>query len=97
LLFIVGISLYITFSDKLSLIVSFFGFTMILPFSVMLLPVKQKNSLLLFTIAMAIAGLIAIGMTYSTGNIFNVMTKSYIIGFIGFQWISNLMLIKESN
>lgn len=95
--FIVGLLLYIAFSDEKMLTIAVFGFAMMLPFGAMFSPSKNKYGLLIYTIALAIVGLIAIGLTFSTNEMFNVMTVVFIFGFVAFQWVANYMLIKEDN
>ena len=96
-IFIAGLLLYFGLSDERFLTIAVFGFAMMLPFSVMFLPSKHKNSLLIYAVAMAFTGIVAIGLTFMTGEMFNMVTTIFIIGFIGFQWIANFLLIKEQN
>jgi tetratricopeptide (TPR) repeat protein len=95
--FVLGILLYFSLSDERYLTIATFGLAMMLPFSVMFLPTKYKHSLLIYSIIMAIVGILAIGLTFSTGQIFNLMTTIFILSFIAFQWVANYLLIKEDN
>lgn len=95
--FIFGLLLYIVLSEEKMLTIAVFGFAMMLPLGTMFSPSKNKYGLLVYTIALAIVGLIAIGLTYSTGEMFNIMTIVFIFGFVAFQWVANYMLIKEDN
>lgn len=95
--FIVGLLLYFALSDEKMLTIAVFGFAMMLPLGTMFSPSKNKYGLLIYTIALAIIGVIAIGLTFSTGEMFNLMTVIFIIGFVAFQWVANYMLIKEDN
>jgi tetratricopeptide (TPR) repeat protein len=95
--FIVGLLLYFALSDEKMLSIAVFGFAMMLPLGTMFSPSKNKNGLLIYTIALAIIGVIAIGLTFSTGEMFNLMTVFFIIGFVAFQWVANYLLIKEDN
>lgn len=94
---IVGLLLYFVLSDEKMLTIAGFGFAMMLPLGTMFSPSKNKNGLIIYTIALAIIGLIAIGLTFSTGKMFNSITGIFIFGFLGFQWVANYMLIKENN
>jgi tetratricopeptide (TPR) repeat protein len=96
-LFFVGLLLYFIMSDEKMLTIAVFGFAMMLPLGTMFSPSKNKYGLLIYTIALAITGLIAIGLTFSTGEMFNLMTVVFIFGFVAFQWVANYMLIKEDN
>jgi tetratricopeptide (TPR) repeat protein len=95
--FIVGLLLYIALYDKKMLTIAAFGFAMMLPLGTMFSPSKNKYGLLIYTIALALVGLIAIGLTFSTGEMYNLMTIVFIFGFVAFQWIANYILIKEAN
>ena len=95
--FIVGLLLYFVLSDEKMLTVAVFGFAMMLPLGTMFAPSKNKYGLLIYTIALAIVGLVAIGKTFSTGEMFNLMTVVFIFGFVAFQWVANYMIIKEAD
>jgi tetratricopeptide (TPR) repeat protein len=95
--FVIGLLLYFALSDEKMLTIAVFGFAMMLPLGTMLSPSKNKYGLLVYTIILAVVGLIAIGLTFSTGEMFNSMTIVFILGFIAFQWVANYMLIKEDN
>jgi hypothetical protein len=95
--FIIGLLLYFALSDEKMLSIAVYGFAMMLPLGTMLSPSKNKYGLLVYTIILAVVGLIAIRMTFSTGEMFNSVTIVFILGFIAFQWIANYLLIKEDN
>lgn len=95
--FIVGLLLYFALSDEKMLTIAVFGFAMMLPLGTMFSPSKNKYGLLIYTIILAVVGFIAIGLNFSTGEMFNLMTFVFILGFLGFQWVANYMLIKEDN
>lgn len=95
--FIAGILLYLIFSDERMLTIAVFGFAMMLPLGTMFSPSKNKNGLLIYTIALAAVGSLAIALAFSSGNIFNLMTLVFVFGFVAFQWVANFMLIKEDN
>ncbi len=96
-IFITGLLLYFMLSDERFLTVTVFGFAMMLPFGVMFSPSKYKNSLLIYAVVMAFTGIAAIGLTFLTGVMFNMMTSVFMIGFFVFQWVANFLLIKEDN
>jgi len=96
-LFVLGLLLYLALADERMLTIAVFGFTMMVPFGSMFAASKTRNGLLIYTIAMAVAGLVAIGLTFATGEIFNFLSVIYIIGFVAFQWVANFLLIKETN
>lgn len=96
-MFLVGLLLYFVLSDKKMLTIAVFGFAMMLPLGTMFLPSKNKYGLLIYTIVLAVVGLIAIVLTFSTGEMFNLMTLVFIFGFVAFQWVANYMLIIKEN
>lgn len=95
--FLIGLILYFLLSDEKMLSVAVFGFAMMLPLGTMFAPSKNKNGFLVYTIVLAAIGLVAIGQTFSTGEIFNMGAVIFIFGFVAFQWVANYMLIKEDN
>lgn len=94
---LVGVLLYFLFDDEKMLTIAIFGFAMMLPLGTMFSPTKNKNVLLIYTMALALVGSIAIGLTFLNGEIVNTMSMVFIVGFIAFQWIANYMIIKEDN
>lgn len=94
--FVAGVVLYFMLNEEKMLSVAVFGFVMMVPFSVMFSPSKY-NALLIYAVVMAVVGIAAIGLTFSTGDIFNSMTTAFVIGFIGFQVIANYVMIKQNN
>jgi tetratricopeptide (TPR) repeat protein len=95
LVFIFGITLYFVFSDEKMMTIAIYGFVMMLPFGNMFSSEKNKYLILISAITLAIVGLFAIGLTFSTGQIFNFMTIIFLFGFIGFQLIANFLIIKK--
>jgi len=96
-IFAVGLLFYFVLPDERFLSVAVFGCAMMLPCSVMFSPTKYKYSLLVYTIVMAVIGLVAIALTFMTGDIFNMVSVIFLFGFIGFQWAANFLLIRQSN
>lgn len=96
-LFIAGLLAYLMLADEKYLSVAIFGFTMMVPFSAMFSTAKNKYGLLIYTAVLAVIGLIAIALTFTTGEMYNSMTSIYMLGFIGFQWAANFLRIKADN
>jgi tetratricopeptide (TPR) repeat protein len=96
-IFLVGLLLYVVLSDEKMLTIAVFGFAMMLPLGTMFSPTKSKYGLVIYTIALAAVGLLAIGLTFTTNKMFNLMTVVFIFGFIAFQWVANFMMIKKNN
>ncbi|TCC92122.1 tetratricopeptide repeat protein [Pedobacter frigiditerrae] len=96
-IFLVGVLLYFLFKEDKFLSLTFFGFAMMLPFSLMFSPSKYKNAFLIYAIIMAILGTLAIAVAFLTGVLFNLLSVIFAVGFIGFQWIANFLMIKENN
>lgn len=95
--FFIGLLLYILLSDERMLTIAVFGFAMMLPLGTMFSPSRNKYALLVYTIFLSIVGLTAIGLTFSSGDMFNFMTIVFIFSFMAFQWVANYILIKEDN
>jgi tetratricopeptide (TPR) repeat protein len=95
--FIIGVLLFFILSDERMLAIAVWGFTMMLPLGIMYSPSKNENALLIYTASLAIVGMLAVVLTFATGEMFNLMTIVYLIGFFAFQWVANYMIIKESN
>lgn len=92
-----GLILYIALSDERMLPIAAFGATMMLPLGTVFSPAKEKYTLLIYTIGLAVLGIISIWLTFSTGEVFNKMSGIYLICLYGFQWVANYMLIKEGD
>lgn len=95
--FLAGVLLYFITGGERFLTIAAFGFAMMLPYSAMFSPSKYKYSLVIYAAVMTIVGLGAIALTFSTGEIFNSLTPVFFIGFIGYQWVANFLIIKQSN
>lgn len=95
--FAIGILLYFILGDDKFLSVVVFGFAMMPPFSLMFSPTKYKHAFLIYAAAMSLIGISAIVLTFSTGELFNMLSVIFIFGFVGFQWVANYLLIKEDN
>ena len=94
---VLGLLSYFLLSDERFLVLAVFGFAMMLPLGMMFSPAKYKNALLIYTVVMAVVGALAIGLAFLTNEPFNAMAGVFILGFIGFQWVANYLLIKQSN
>jgi hypothetical protein len=53
--------------------------------------------MIVYGIAMAIVGFVAIGKTFSSGELYNSFSVIFIFAFVAFQWLANFFLIKQSN
>ena len=96
-LFIIALITYLVTFSEFWLLLAFYGFTMMIPYSVMFMNSKIKHALLIYTIAMAGIGAIALSLTYISNGATNIFSMIYIFGFIAFQWLANFIMIKESN
>lgn len=94
---VVGVLAYFLLSDDKFLTVAAFGFAMMVPFGSMFSRTKYKNALQIYAIAMAAVGILSIGTTFATGEIFNTFTPIFLFGFIAFQWVANYMIIQSGN
>jgi tetratricopeptide (TPR) repeat protein len=77
--------------------VAVFGFSMMVPLSSMFAPSKFKNAMVYYAGGLALAGTLAILLSFLTGELFNLFTIVYLFGFIAFQWIANFLVIRTTN
>ncbi|MEL6867655.1 MAG: hypothetical protein AAFP19_24735 [Bacteroidota bacterium] len=96
-LFVLGLLLYFLLADEKMLSIAVYGFAMMLPLGVVFSPAKNKNTMRGLVIGLAIVGFLSIILTFSSGALFNGFSILFILGFIAFQWITNYLLIRESN
>jgi len=94
--FLAGLIAFFALKEQSYLAISIFGFAMMVPCSVMLLPSKY-NSLLIYTVVMAITGIGAISLIFSTGEMFNFLTSVFALEFVAFQWVANFLMIRANN
>lgn len=97
LVLIAGLVLYFVMSDEKFLMIAGFGFAMMVPFGVMFSPSRYGRALVYYAAAMGVIGAVAIEEAFTTGEMFNIMTTIFILGFVAFQWVANYLMIKEDN
>lgn len=94
-----GLGAYIFLSDVRYAYLAVYGFVMMVLCGLMFLPSKY-NSLLWYTIAMAVLGGITLGMAFSNNPnvaVFNNLAYAFVIGFIAFQFLVNFVMIRRTN
>jgi tetratricopeptide (TPR) repeat protein len=96
-LFTGGLLGYFILSDERFLALAVFGFAMMVPLGVMFSPSKYKHALLIYASIMAGIGMIAIALTFSSGELFNLFTVVFLFGFVAFQFLANFIMIKQAN
>ncbi|WCL50139.1 tetratricopeptide repeat protein [Leptospira sp. GIMC2001] len=77
--------------------IGIFGIVMMAPLGVMFSASKSQTLLVGYTILLAILGALSLYFTFTEGEIFNGASMLFVFGFVGFNWLSNFILIKESN
>jgi len=92
-----GIAGYLLANNEGFLTIAVFGFAMMVPLSTMFAPTKYKYSLLVYAGLMAAVGLGAIYITFQSGELFNALSPIFVYGFIGYQFVANFLMIKQSN
>jgi hypothetical protein len=95
-LFLTGLVLYAFVRDERYIYLAAFGFAMMVPISVMFTPAKY-NAFMIYTIAMAVIGLAALGAAFTNNPVFETLALVFLGGFIAFQWIANFLMIRRSN
>jgi len=96
LIFLAGVLGYFFVNDGF-LTVAIFGFAMMVPLSTMFSPTKYKYSLVIYAGLMALTGIGAIAITFSTGVMDNTLSTVFLFAFIAFQWVANFLIMKENN
>jgi len=91
-----GLGMYLYSPLDKYLVLAGYGFVMMVFCGVMFLPSKY-NSIMLYTIAMAVLGLVAIWMAFTNNAITSTVATIFIVGFIAFQWVVNFLVIRRSN
>uniref|UniRef100_UPI004049CFDD tetratricopeptide repeat protein n=1 Tax=Flavobacterium sp. TaxID=239 RepID=UPI004049CFDD len=92
---ILGVLSYFILGNEAFLAMAVFGFAMMLPCSVMFSPSKFKNGLLIYTIALAIIGFLALGLSFASSQMINTFSTFFVIGFFAFQWVANYLVISD--
>ncbi len=91
-----GLGMYLYSPLDKYLIVAAYGFVMMIFCGVMFLPSKY-NYIMLYTIVMAVLGLVTIWMAFTNNAATITMAYAFVIAFIAFQWVVNFLVIKRSN
>jgi tetratricopeptide (TPR) repeat protein len=94
--FLAGLLTYVFNGDMRFLFVAAYGLTMMVPLSVMFVPSKY-NGVLIYTIALAVLGVIVLGAAFANNAAFDTLASVYFIGFIAFQFAVNFLVIRRSN
>lgn len=97
LIFLIGLLGAVGIGTDPWLALTVFGFSMMVPASQTFTPAKYKHAFLIATAAMFMVGVASISESFTTGNLYNSYTTSYVIGFIAYQWLANAFMIKKNN
>ncbi len=74
-----------------------FGFTMMVPLGSLFAPTTFKHGLLIYAVVLALVGVMAIFITFSGGELVNMFSAAYLLGFVAYQGVANFLLIREDN
>lgn len=96
LIFLAGLGMLLYSHLNVWFAVTLYGLMMMVPCSMMFVPSKN-NMFLLYTVGMAIIGILAIVMVAHSGNLANSFAMIFLVAFVAFQWIANFFQIKKSN
>jgi tetratricopeptide (TPR) repeat protein len=94
---VIGVILYLILSNPNWLLVAVFGFAMMVPLGSMFSETTHKNKLVIYSAAMFLLGVLGIVQAFNTSDPLNIFSILFLVGFVAFQWISNLMRIRQSN
>lgn len=96
-IFLIGGGFYLFTLHPTFVVVGIFGFTMMIPLSKVFSSVRYKHVFIIYASLMGLIGICAIAYTIEKGSVSSIFSIIYLLGFIAFQWMSNILLIKESN
>ncbi|MBA4056756.1 MAG: hypothetical protein C0490_18725, partial [Marivirga sp.] len=90
-----GFLVYLFNDDFLYCLIGIFGIGMMIPLATMLTPDKKrsKNILIAYAIFLTLAGLTAIFIQVSTGEV-SIFFPIFTFGVVAYQWIANAFLIR---
>lgn len=97
LLFLAGLACYFVRSDMRHLAVAFFGLAMMVPAARFFSDSGYLSVYRAFAIALAASGITSLVIIFREGELFNIMSLIFLVGFIGFQWTANFLAIRENN
>lgn len=97
LVFLAGTAAYLITQHDQWLPVAVFGFTMMIPLSVMFAATKYNYVMPIYAGSLAVIGSLAIYSAFIGPDIYSNAATIYIVGIVAYQWVANFMIIKESN
>ncbi len=92
-IFLAGIVSYFVQGQDRWIALAIFGFTMMVPCSVMFRNSKPKKILLLATVALALIGAYTLFLLFTNDPGASFLVSVYLFGFIGFQWGANFFMM----
>ena len=94
---LLGLVGYLTTSSVVALAITIYGLGMMVPCSMIFLETKNKYAFPIYCGSMAVVGLLAVASTITTGQLYSTMGTIFVLGFVGFQWFANFLMIKRDN
>jgi tetratricopeptide (TPR) repeat protein len=91
-----GLCMYLYSPLDKYIVLGGYGFGMMVLCGMMSLPSKY-NSIMLYTIAMAVLGLLAIWLAFTNNPVTSTVFYTFAIGLIIFQVLANFLVIRRSN
>lgn len=95
LIFIAALAMWLIAGGSGWAALAIFGFTMMVPLSVMFTGTKPKYMLPVYAAAMAFTGIAGVTTAFVTGEINSKFAVIYILGFIALQWVTNFIRIRQ--
>lgn len=96
-IFLLGLTAFFITDADPWIVVSFVGFAMMVPCSMMMTKSKIKNAFLYYMIFMALLGVAGIFAAFTNSPLFSMISIIFFISFIAFQWIANFLMIRSDN
>jgi tetratricopeptide (TPR) repeat protein len=95
--FVAGGILYLITYANAWLGLTVFGFAMMLPLGVVFYEAKPKYALPVYTVVMAGTGVVAVGLAFISGELYNTASVAFMWEFVAFQWVANFLFIQRDN
>jgi tetratricopeptide (TPR) repeat protein len=88
---LIGLLLYVITKQENYLPMTIYGISLMLPLSTIFISTSKAKLLRIYIISLAGIGFIGMTIPFISGNVFNAFGVIYILGFVGFQWVANLI------
>ncbi|MEQ8469815.1 MAG: tetratricopeptide repeat protein [Marinoscillum sp.] len=96
-IFVIGLAGLLLSTDPIWTGLTIFGFAMMIPCSTVFASSRQQYTLPLYTVGLAICGLLALYQILVTDQLTSIFSTIFLLGVFAFQWLANYLIINEDN